>query len=86
MMRQSGVGALPALDIPAPSAPADPTMAPLDIASASGIMDSTVPIPSEEKLMEDTMKGIKVLFEKQKRSQESAAVVANLLGGPGGTR
>ncbi|KAF8345759.1 hypothetical protein F5887DRAFT_837852, partial [Amanita rubescens] len=33
----------------------------------------------EEKLMEDTMNGIKVLFERQKRSQESTAVVANLL-------
>jgi hypothetical protein len=83
MMRQSGVGALPVLAIPAP---ADQTMASLDVVASASITDQSVQIPNEEKLMEDTMKGIKVLFEKQKRSQESAAVVANLLGGPGGAR
>ncbi|KAF8639382.1 hypothetical protein AX17_001538 [Amanita inopinata Kibby_2008] len=39
-----------------------------------------IAVPSEEQLMEDTVRGIKVLFEKQKRSQDAAAVVANLMG------
>ncbi|KIL66737.1 hypothetical protein M378DRAFT_347502 [Amanita muscaria Koide BX008] len=88
MMRQSGVGALPLLDIPAPSASADPTMGSMDIATLGALagVSAAVQVPSEEKLMEDTMNGIKVLFEKQKRTQESANVVANLLGGPGGLR
>lgn len=87
-MRQSGVGALPLLDIPAPSASADPTMGSMDIATLGALagVSAAVQVPSEEKLMEDTMNGIKVLFEKQKRTQESANVVANLLGGPGGLR
>ncbi|KAM6494478.1 hypothetical protein JOM56_010839, partial [Amanita muscaria] len=82
MMRQSGVGALPLLDIPAPSASADPTMGSMDIATLGALagVSAAVQVPSEEKLMEDTMNGIKVLFEKQKKTQESANVVANLLG------
>ncbi|KAK2467562.1 hypothetical protein APHAL10511_000417 [Amanita phalloides] len=105
-MRQSGVGALPVLELPlptpSPSFPgggtgADPSMsagemetsrAALDTsmnAGAGGFGGGVVPVqtqvPSEEKLMEDTVNGIKILFERQKRSQESAAVAANLLGG-----
>ena len=38
--------------------------------------------PSEEQLMIDTNRSIQALYEKLKRSQESAAVVANLLGAP----
>ena len=38
--------------------------------------------PMETKLIEDTNRSIQVLYEKLKRSQESAAVVANLLGAP----
>jgi len=55
----------------------------LDAASASGTGGgmASIKVPSEERLMEDTMNGIKVLFERQKRSQESTAVVANLLSG-----
>ncbi|PFH45671.1 hypothetical protein AMATHDRAFT_158262 [Amanita thiersii Skay4041] len=43
----------------------------------------TMTVPTEEQLMEDTTRGIKVLFEKQKRSQESANVAANILGSSG---
>jgi len=35
---------------------------------------------SEKELEEKTSHGVKLLFEKHKRSQDSAAVVANLLG------
>jgi hypothetical protein len=38
--------------------------------------------PSEQQLIVDTNRSIQALYEKLKRSQESAAVVANLLGAP----
>ncbi|KAF8632722.1 hypothetical protein AX15_001719 [Amanita polypyramis BW_CC] len=90
VMRQSGVGGLPLLALPAlsettaaPMPGTDPTMETLGITGGGMVqtVQTVVRAPSEEKLMEDTMKGIKVLFERQKRSQESAAVAANLLGG-----
>ncbi|KAK0244982.1 hypothetical protein EDD85DRAFT_782954 [Armillaria nabsnona] len=37
-------------------------------------------IPTEQELMVDVSKSVQVLYERLKRSQESAAVVANLLG------
>ncbi|KAF9445883.1 hypothetical protein P691DRAFT_805046 [Macrolepiota fuliginosa MF-IS2] len=36
-------------------------------------------VPTEAKLMEKAGKGVQIHFEKLKRAQESAAVVANLL-------
>jgi hypothetical protein len=87
-MRQSGVGALPLLALVPSLQGTDAAMGEsfgLDAAStASGSTGggmASIKVPSEEKLMEDTMNGIKVLFERQKRSQESTAVVANLLSG-----
>jgi len=38
-----------------------------------------VQIPTEEKLVETATKRVQINFEKLKRAQESAAVVANLL-------
>jgi hypothetical protein len=40
------------------------------------------PSPSEQQLMIDANQSIQALYEKLKRSQDSAAVVANLLGAP----
>ncbi|KAK0199518.1 hypothetical protein DFS33DRAFT_1491472 [Desarmillaria ectypa] len=43
-------------------------------------------VPTEQEMMVDVSKSVQVLYERLKRSQESAAVVANLLGasdGPG---
>jgi len=42
--------------------------------------DFLASLPTEEKLMEDTTKSIEVQYAQQKRIQESAAVVFNLLG------
>jgi hypothetical protein len=39
-------------------------------------------LPSEQQLMIETNQAIQALYEKLKRSQDSAAVVANLLGAP----
>ncbi|KAF8148646.1 hypothetical protein B0H34DRAFT_668360 [Crassisporium funariophilum] len=36
-------------------------------------------LPTEQKLLADTTKGLQVLYDKLQRSQESAAVAANLL-------
>ena len=86
-MRQSGVGGLPLLALPAlqgtdAAMSLGETLPGLDAANTQagtgGI--ASIQVPNEEKLLEDTTNGIKVLFERQKRSQESAAVVANLLG------
>ena len=41
---------------------------------------NTQPIPTEEKLLEDVTKSIEVQYAQQKRIQDSAAVVFNLLG------
>lgn len=38
--------------------------------------------PSEQQMIHDTGRAVQALYEKLKRSQESAAVVANLLGAP----
>lgn len=46
------------------------------------VLPLAVAPPMETQLMEDTNRSIQVLYEKLKRSQESAAVVANLLGAP----
>ena len=43
-------------------------------------LDVPVVPPSEEQLMIDTNLSIQALYDKLKRSQESVAVVANLLG------
>lgn len=40
------------------------------------------PVMTEEMMLADTTKSVKVLYEKLERSQESAAVVANLLNAP----
>ncbi|KAG7440066.1 uncharacterized protein BT62DRAFT_938399 [Guyanagaster necrorhizus] len=37
-------------------------------------------VPTEQEMMVDVSKSVQVLYERLKRSQESAAVVANLLG------
>lgn len=58
MLRQSGVGALPLVDL-------------------SALPQS---VPTEEKLLEDIPKSIEVQYSQQKRIQESAAIVFNLLG------
>lgn len=44
--------------------------------------NAPVVLPSEEQLIIDTNRSIQALYDKLKRSQESAAVVANLLGAP----
>ncbi|KAF5347550.1 hypothetical protein D9756_010698 [Leucocoprinus leucothites] len=49
---------------------------PLLEADASGHTE----VPTEAQLMEKATKGVQANFEKLKRAQESAAVVANLLG------
>ncbi|PPQ70363.1 hypothetical protein CVT26_013797 [Gymnopilus dilepis] len=59
-LRQSGVGALPIIPLPA-----DPALPPV--------------VPTEKELLESTTSSLRVLYEKLQRSQESAAVVANLL-------
>jgi hypothetical protein len=38
-------------------------------------------IPNEQQLLSDASRSVQVLYETLKRSQDSAAVVANLLGG-----
>jgi hypothetical protein len=43
---------------------------------------STAVPPTEAQLMEDADRSIKLLYEQVKRRQDSAAVVANLLGAP----
>lgn len=53
----------------------------LPILPLAGTSPPVVP-PTEEQLMEDTNRSIQSLYEQLKRSQESAAVVANLLGAP----
>ncbi|KDQ55380.1 hypothetical protein JAAARDRAFT_37394 [Jaapia argillacea MUCL 33604] len=42
--------------------------------------DQSMSIPDEEKMMADAQKAIQVLYERHKRTQESAGVVASLLG------
>ena len=59
-LRQSGVGALPIIPLPA-----DPALPPV--------------VPTEKELLESTTSSLRVLYERLQRSQESAAVVANLL-------
>ncbi|KAH8096908.1 hypothetical protein BXZ70DRAFT_895643 [Cristinia sonorae] len=39
-------------------------------------------LPSEQRLMDETTKAVQVLYDRQKRLQESAATVANLLSTP----
>lgn len=84
-MGQSGVGALPLLALPSSelqgTTSTDAVGESFASLDAAGGGMASIKVPSEETLMEDTMNGIKVLFERQKRSQESTAVVANLLGG-----
>jgi hypothetical protein len=83
VMRQSGVGGLPLLALPSlqgmdAAMSVGETLAGLDAANTGTAGIASIQVPSEEKLLEAD--GIKVLFERQKRSRESAAVVANLLG------
>jgi hypothetical protein len=71
LMRHTGVGALPLLPMPSESSPSQP--APV--------------LPTEEMMLTDTSRSVQVLYDRMKRSQDSAAVVANLLtaaehGGP----
>ena len=85
VMQQSGVGGLPLLALPSlqgtdVAMSVGETLPGLDAANTGTGGIASIQVPSEEKLLEDTTNGIKVLFERQKRSQESAAVVANLLG------
>jgi len=42
----------------------------------------TVTAPSEQQLLSDANHSIKLIYEQLRRNQESAAVVANLLGAP----
>ncbi|GLB36855.1 hypothetical protein LshimejAT787_0311420 [Lyophyllum shimeji] len=42
----------------------------------------TVAAPTEEQLLSDANRSIKLLYEQLRRNQESAAVVANLLAAP----
>ncbi|KIM75307.1 hypothetical protein PILCRDRAFT_13720 [Piloderma croceum F 1598] len=66
LMRQTGVGGLPLLPMPSHSTPPEP--APV--------------IPTEEMMLTDTSRSVQVLYDRMKKSQESAAVVANLLSTP----
>jgi hypothetical protein len=72
LMRQTGVGALPLLPMPSEAHSSQP--APV--------------LPTEEMMLTDTSRSVQVLYDRMKRSQESAAVVANLLSAPehGGPR
>lgn len=66
MLCQSGVGALPVLHLPEP---------------AVGISISAMPhVPNEEDLLASTTKKLQILYDKVQKSQESAAVVGNLVG------
>jgi len=71
-MRQTGAGGLPLLPMPSHSTPPEP--APM--------------IPTEEMMLTDTSRSVQVVYDRTKKSQESAAVVANLLSTPehGGSR
>ena len=72
LMRQTGVGALPLLHLPSDSS-----------------SSQTAPVmPTEEMMLTDTSRSVQVLYDRMKRSQESAAVAANLLNAPehGGSR
>jgi hypothetical protein len=44
--------------------------------------DVSSTIPTEQQMMTDTTHAVKILYETLKRSQESAAVVANILSAP----
>jgi len=66
LLRQTGVGALPLLPMPAD----------LALSQAAPVM------PTEEMMLTDTSRSVQVLYERMKRTQESAAVVANLLSAP----
>jgi len=72
LMRQTGVGALPLLPMPSDSSSSEPAAV----------------MPTEEMMLADTSRSVQVLYDRMKRSQESAAVVANLLSAPehGGAR
>jgi len=72
LMRQTGVGALPLLPMPSDSPPPQP--APV--------------MPTEEIMLTDASRSVQVLYDRMKTSQDSAAVVANLLSAPehGGPR
>jgi len=72
LMRQTGVGALPLLPMPS-DAP----------------LPQPVPVmPTEEMMLADTSRSVQVLYDRMKTTQDSAAVVANLLNAPehGGPR
>jgi hypothetical protein len=66
MLCQSGVGALPVLPLPEP---------------AVGTSIPAMPnIPKEKELLASTMKSLQTLYDKVQKSQDSAAVVGNLVG------
>ncbi len=66
MLCQSGVGALPVLPLPEP---------------AVGTSIPAMPnIRKEEELLASTMKSLQTLYDKVQKSQDSAAVVGNLVG------
>ncbi|KAH7906288.1 hypothetical protein BJ138DRAFT_1162981 [Hygrophoropsis aurantiaca] len=73
-LRITGVGALPAFDYEPPTT--DPSKPP----SSS----STSALPTEDELVADAGRNVQARYEKLKRSQESTAVVANLLNAPDG--
>lgn len=65
-LRQTGVGALPVLPLPSDSSLSEPAQV----------------VPTEEMMLADTSRSVQALYDRAKRSQESAAVVANLLSTP----
>jgi hypothetical protein len=75
LMRHSGVGALPLL-LPQLTLPSETEEQP------SSSQSPSIVVPSEEKMLEDATKSIKVLFEQLKRMRDSAGTVANLLQAP----
>jgi len=65
MLCQSGVGALPVLGVPEPSMGAP--------------IPALPPVPTEDELLATTTNSLQILYDKLQKSQDSAAVVANLL-------
>ena len=75
-LRQSGVGALP-LDAPSTSMPGAPATPSSAQAQAPGQGQGQV---SDEQMIAEATRAVRVLYERQRRIQDGAGVVAGLLG------
>ena len=75
-LRQSGVGALP-LDAPSTSMPGAPATPSSAQAQAPGQGQGQV---SDEQMIAEATRAVQVLYERQRRIQDGAGVVAGLLG------